>query len=206
MENPTMEGPGPRMRAAPRTAPPALARLPDALTRARLLALPLLWILALLRLPQALAIGAAAAAFTDVLDGMAARRLHVASRAGGARDSAADHLLSLSLVLWLWLLRPEFFREQWPALLPWTILAATVLAVALVRHRQLVNLHLYSAKAAAVAGYLFALLLLYRGAYSLPFFGLVLTLATIAAAEALLVLLSGRTDHAGGSFFSRLPD
>lgn len=150
-------------------------------------------------LPRALAIGAAAAALTDVLDGMAARRMHVATPQGGARDSRADHLLSISLAAWLVMLRPDFVREQRLALLLWALLAAAVLAVAMVRRGQLVN----PAKAAAVAGYLFALLLLYRGTYSLPCFGLALTLATLAAAEALLVILAGRAEGERGAIPAR---
>jgi phosphatidylglycerophosphate synthase len=48
--------------------------IPDALTLARLLSVPVLWIVALLRGPFWLGIGLSAASFTDVLDGQIARR------------------------------------------------------------------------------------------------------------------------------------
>lgn len=181
---------------------PALAWLPDALTRARLLALPVLWVLALLRLPEALAIGATAVAFTDMLDGMLARRLGVASRRGGALDSRADHLLSISLVLWLVMLRPAFFREQWLPLTVWSALALGVLAVGWLRRGQPVNLHLWSGKAASFLGWVFGLLLLYRGAYSLAFFWTTISLTSLAALEALLVIATGRGGK-GGSILLR---
>ena len=173
---------------------PALGWLPDALTWVRLGSLPVLWTLALLRLPEALAVGAAAAASTDLLDGFLARRLRVASRRGGALDSRADHLLSISLVLWLAMLRPRFFREQAIPMLLWAALALGVLAVGWIRRGQPVNLHLYSAKAAAFTGYAFGLLLLFTGTYNRAFFAFALALASFAAVEALLVMVTGRGD------------
>lgn len=182
---------------------PAWAWLPDALTWSRLLALPGLWALALLRMPETLAVAAAAVAFTDVLDGMAARRLGVTSERGGELDSRADHLLSISIVLWMVMLRPEFFRERWLPLTAWSVFALAVLALAWIRSGQPVNLHLWSAKAAACTGYLFGLLLLYTGTYSRVFFIAAICVVTFAALEALLVILTGRTESAGPSIFLR---
>lgn len=182
---------------------PALAWLPEALTWARLLAIPPLWALALLRMPETLAVAAAAVAFTDVLDGMAARRLGVASERGGELDSRADHLLSISIVLWMVMLRPEFFREQWLPLSAWAAFALGVLALAWLRSGQPVNLHLWSAKVAAPVGYVFGLLLLYTGTYSRLFFAAALGIVTLAALEALLVILTGRTQSPGPFLFLR---
>lgn len=198
-----METDGARVQAAAKPRRPALAWLPDALTWVRLGSLPVLWTLALLRLPEALALGAAAAASTDLLDGAIARRLRVASRRGGALDSRADHLLSISLVVWLAMLRPEFFREQRLPMLLWSALALGVLAVGWMRRGQPVNLHLYSAKAAAFVGYVFGLLLLFTGTYNRAFFAAALALASLAAVEALLVMVTGRAEGRGGSILLR---
>lgn len=168
---------------------PALAWLPDALTHARLLALPVLWALALLGMPAALAVAAAVAAFTDVLDGFLARRLGVASKKGGALDSMADHLLSISLVTWLFMLRPEFFREEWPTLMSWAVFALGVLGVGWLRYRQPVNLHLYSAKAAVFACYCLALWILGTGTYSRLLFDASIGLAWVGSTESLLMIL-----------------
>ncbi|HEX6913409.1 MAG TPA: hypothetical protein VF142_23590 [Longimicrobium sp.] len=61
----------------------------------------------------------------------AARRPHVASRRGGARDSLAGHPLSVTPVAWLGLLRPHFGREHRLPLLPRGGLALRVPGVAL---------------------------------------------------------------------------
>ena len=75
--------------------------IPDALTLARLMSVPILWIIALVRGPFWLGIGLAAAAFTDVLDGQIARRSHRTTARGSQLDSIADHVLTASTVLWL---------------------------------------------------------------------------------------------------------
>jgi phosphatidylglycerophosphate synthase len=184
---------------------PRLAWLPDALTMARLAAIPVLWVLALLRMPEPLAIGATAAAITDVLDGMLARRLGVTSKRGGALDSLADHLLSTSLVAWLFLFCPRFFAVEGVGLLVWAGFALVVLAVGWMRFRQVGNLHLYSAKAAGVAGYGFGLLLLYTGDYSRPVWFVVLGMAYLGGIESLAVILTRRgvRDHRGSILLPR---
>lgn len=178
---------------------PRLAWLPDALTMARLAAIPVLWVLAYLQMRQELAIGATAAAFTDILDGILARRLGVTSKRGGAMDSVADHLLSTSLVVWLFLFCPQFFAEEGVRLLVWAGFALSVLAVGWVRFRQIGNLHLYSAKTAGVAGYAFGLMLLYTGDYSQPVWFAVLGITYLAGIESLAVILTRRgvRDHRG---------
>jgi cardiolipin synthase (CMP-forming) len=184
---------------------PRLAWLPDALTRARLYAVPVLWVLALLRLPVPLGIGAAAAAFTDVLDGVAARRLGIASRRGGALDSAADLLLSGSLLAWVVLLRPEFVRQEAVPLLAWAGFATIVLVAGWLRFRQVGNLHLLSAKVAGFSAYAFGILLLITGEYDRRVLAAVLVLLWLASAETLLVILLRRDvrDHRGSIFLRR---
>jgi CDP-diacylglycerol--glycerol-3-phosphate 3-phosphatidyltransferase len=197
-----METDGARMWAPGEPGAPALAWLPDALTQARLAALPVLWVLAVMGMTEVLAVAAAAVAFTDVLDGMVARRLRVASRYGGALDSWADHLLSISLMLWLAMLRPEFYRQERLALTLWAAFALGVLGLGWIRRGQAVNLHLWSAKAAGTVGYVFGLLLLYTGTYSRAFFAAALALVTLAALESLVAILTGAKAH-GGSIFLR---
>lgn len=192
-------------RMTPELASPLAARtprfawLPDALTMARLAAIPILWVLALLQMREELAIGATVAAFTDVLDGMLARRLGVTSKRGGAMDSAADHLLSTSLVIWLFLFCPQFFAAEGVRLLVWAAFGLSVLAASWLRFRQIGNLHLYSAKAAGVAGYAFGLMLLYTGDYHPTVWYAVLGVTYFAGLESLAVIFTRRdvNDHRG---------
>jgi phosphatidylglycerophosphate synthase len=177
--------------------------IPDAITWGRLLSLPLLWALALLRLPETLAIAATVSASTDLIDGPLARRMGVANPHGGALDSRADHLMTISLAIWLAMLRPEFLREQRVPMVLWAAYSLVVLFIGWRRRGQAVNLHLWSGKAAGFVGYAFGLLLLFTGTYSPAFFYATVGLATLAATEALLVILSGRKDVHGSILLRR---
>ena len=101
---------------AERVVPVHLARLPNALTIARFVAIPLF---IALMLPAeggkswAAAIVFAAAGVTDQLDGWLARRWHVESRFGTVADPLADRLMIDTAVVLLW------YHDR----LPWVALA-----------------------------------------------------------------------------------
>jgi phosphatidylglycerophosphate synthase len=171
-----------------------MSRLPltpaDYLTLLRLLLVPVLWVLAVLKLPFYLGIGLAVAGTTDVLDGPVARLTHRSSRYGGQLDSVADILLMASIFWWFVLLLPEFFLENAVPLVIWAIIGLAAVTVTLVKFGRLGNLHLYSAKAAGVLGHLFAVWVFIVGSYSPIFFGIAVGVAILASAETLLVALT----------------
>ncbi len=168
----------------------------DHLTLLRVLLVPALWALAFGQHTEALAVGLAVAGLTDVLDGPVARMTGRTSRYGSQLDSTADIVLMGSILVWMVALRPTFFRENAVPLLAWAVLGCAALAATFVRFRRIGDLHLYSAKAAGVAGYVFACWLFLTGSYSPRFFALTAGLAIVAAAETLLVALT--RDRVGG--------
>jgi phosphatidylglycerophosphate synthase len=176
-----------------------LSTLPNQITATRLALVPLLWVLAIFNRPVWLGVGVAVAGATDVLDGWLSRRWHQETEFGSRLDSVADHLLAISVTLWLVLLRPFFFREQKWALIAWSAFALLVLAVSWVRFRRFVDLHLYSAKAAVFLSFCFGIPLLVAGRYSHLQFWITIGTCTLAAAEALAVLLTSREvdEHLG---------
>jgi cardiolipin synthase (CMP-forming) len=196
-----------RTRASPRRWPDPVplwremtGSTPNRLTTLRLAMLPLLWVLALLKLPVALGLLVAFAAATDVLDGYLARSRGLATEFGSRFDSIADHLLTASVVAWLVMLRLDFFREELAPLLVWMALGSAALLVGWIRFGRIGALHLYSAKAAGFLGYCFAIHLLISGSYARPFFHLGLGVSLLAAAETLLVYLTRtRVDEHIGS-------
>lgn len=195
-------------RPEPRLTRAALRRhlstLPNQITAARLALIPLLWVVAIFNRPVLLGVGVAVAGATDVLDGWLSRRWHQTSEFGSRMDSVADHLLAISVTLWLVLLRPFFFREQKWALIAWSAFALLVLAVSWVRFRRFVDLHLYSAKAAVFLSFCFGIPLLVLGRYSHLQFWITIGVCTLAAAEALVVLLtSSEVDEHLGSVVLR---
>jgi phosphatidylglycerophosphate synthase len=162
-------------------------RLADWLTVARLAMLTPLWALAVLARPVELGIGVAIAGSTDVLDGMAARRSGEPSRYGSQIDSLADVLLMGSTVTWLVMLRREFFRAHAISLCLWLGIASAALLVGWLRFRRVGDLHLYSTKALAPAGYLFSIYTLIFGPPPDPVWFLVISTCIYASTEVLAV-------------------
>jgi cardiolipin synthase (CMP-forming) len=175
----------------------------DMLTLVRLVALPGLWALAYLGLPLYLGIGMAVAGLTDVLDGPVARMTRQSSRYGSQLDSVADILLMGSIVIWMAMIHPAFFRDNALPLLIWVTIGVAGVVVTLIRFGRIADLHLYSAKAAGVVGYVFAVWLFVLGDYSPVFFAVAIGLAIIGATETLLVALTReQVDERIGSIFS----
>lgn len=164
----------------------------DYLTGLRLLSVPVLWLLATLESTFWLGAGLAIAGLTDVLDGPVARRTGKSSEFGGQMDSAADILLMASIFWWFVLLTPEFFVENATPLVIWAVIGTVSVVATYIKFGRLGNLHLYSAKAAGVLGYLFAVWYFVLGGYSRVFFNIAVTAAIIASTEALLVTLTRR--------------
>ncbi len=162
----------------------------DHLTLLRVLLIPVLWGFALAGMTTELAVGLAAAGLTDVLDGPVARLTARVSPFGSQLDSAADIVLMGSIVGWMAWLTPGFFRENAVALLTWMVLGCAGVAATIVRFRRFGDLHLYSAKAAGVLGYVFACWLFLTGRYSRGFFAVTVGLAILASSEMLLMALT----------------
>lgn len=162
----------------------------DYLTLLRLLSVPVLWALAAAEATVWLGIGLAVAGLTDALDGPVARRTGLSSRFGGQLDSLADIILMVSIFWWLVILAPEFFLDNATPLVAWAVIGTVSVLVTYVRFGRLGNLHLYSAKAAGVLGYVFVVWLFVFGAHSQVLFVLAVTAAILGAAETLLVGLT----------------
>ncbi|MBW3552219.1 MAG: CDP-alcohol phosphatidyltransferase family protein [Gemmatimonadetes bacterium] len=177
----------------------------DYLSALRLLALPILWALALAERPVALGIGLGLAGFTDVLDGPVARRTGRSTRFGSQLDSVADVLLMVSTVAWMALLRPAFFSRNAAALGVWLSIGAAALVVTWLRLGRLGDLHLYSAKAAGAVGHLFAIWLFIFEDYSAVFWAVTIGLAILASSETLLAALLRRPEEGWrGTVLTRL--
>jgi len=179
-----------------------LRRLPDQLTLTRLLLAAPLWVFALFRLRLWLGLGLLLAGLTDVLDGPAARRSGGVTRFGSQLDSAADMLIITSMVIWLRLLRPEFFRTYATPILIWATLGIATLILGWVRFRRVGDVHLWSAKVAGVLGYLFTVYMLAFDGPASPFFWIAIGAAFVSAGETLIVMATqSRIDEHAGTVF-----
>jgi phosphatidylglycerophosphate synthase len=175
----------------------------DYVTLVRLLLAPVLWVLAALKLPVYLGIGLAIAGLTDVLDGPVARSTGRSSPYGAQMDSLADIVLMVSIVAWMAWLHPAFFQDNLVPLAVWAVIGVTSLVATWLRFGLIGNLHLYTAKAAGVVGYVFVVWLFVLGDYSRAFFAFAIGLAILGSGETLLVALTrDRVDEGTRSVLS----
>jgi phosphatidylglycerophosphate synthase len=196
---------GPRTRRGVAVERPFLASLANRVTLLRLGAIPVLWVIALAGHGRVLGVGLALAAGTDLLDGWLARRRGEASRMGSRVDSVADHLLTASTAVWIWLLHPEVYRRHGLLLAGWAVVVLAAMAVALVRFRRPIDLHLQSARTGVFAAYAFCVFLFVAGGHPAWLFYGVWALMMVGAVETLLVLLvrADVDEHQPSLFFPR---
>jgi|SRR3990172_3857555 len=167
-----------------------LKAIPNLLTALRLLLLPVLWGLALLKWPVPLAIGMIISFLTDTLDGFIARRFNVTSAFGSKFDSLADNLLIPSTVIWLVILRPEVLTDH-PILCAVAVATyGSSLLVGWIKFRRFANLHLYSKKTAGVLSYAFIVHALLAGRYNAWLFYIAISLFILASVEGLILQLT----------------
>jgi phosphatidylglycerophosphate synthase len=176
-----------------------LKTIPNQLTAMRLVLIPVMWILAWLNLPAYIGGGIFFSFVTDVLDGYIARWLNQTSELGAKFDSIADNLLLPSALFWLWMFRPEIYRDNLLLCAIAIIAYFASLLLGEIKFKRFANLHLYSSKAAAVVDYLFASYALIAAHYNQTFFYLAAILFIISSVEAFLLELycTEVTDHMG---------
>ena len=128
-----------------------LKQLPNAITFARIAALPLLVGLGLSGERSAFAALLIACLVGDILDGLLARLLHATSDFGARLDSLADALLLLVAAWGAWVFHEAAMREHFVAfaLVPSLFLAENL--AALLRYRQLSSFHTLLSRIAAYA-------------------------------------------------------
>jgi CDP-diacylglycerol--glycerol-3-phosphate 3-phosphatidyltransferase len=126
-----------------------LRHVPNVLSGARALAVPVLLVLAFEEQRVAFTWVLIPALLSDVFDGWIARALAVESKLGAALDSAADSLMLFVSVYGIWVFHPEVIRDH-----AWVCGIAVGLwaledVLALVRYRRLSSFHTYLSKLVA---------------------------------------------------------
>jgi len=135
---------------AARSDHPAWLRpVPNLLSGARALSVPVLFALAMLEREGAFTWVLIPALLSDIVDGLVARVFSLQSRLGAILDSVADSLLMLVSVYGIWVFHPEVIRDH-----AWLCGAAVGMwlledAVALLRYRRLSSFHTYASKVVA---------------------------------------------------------
>jgi CDP-diacylglycerol--glycerol-3-phosphate 3-phosphatidyltransferase len=142
--------------------PPRLRQVPNTLSGLRLLAVPVLAVLATTGRETAFAWVLIPALLTDIADGLIARIFRLESRLGAMLDSVADTALLFVAVYGVWVFHPAVLTEHaWlcgTAVLLWALEDL----VALARYRRLSSFHTYSSKVVAnLLGFFFGWLFLF---------------------------------------------
>jgi cardiolipin synthase len=129
----------------------ALRYLPNALSAARIAAVPVLVALAVARHGTAFTWVLVPALLSDIADGVIARAFRLQSRLGALLDSIGDTLLLFASVYGIWVFHRAVIEDH--RLAAWTLVGAWALEnlAALARYGRLSSFHTYLSK---VAGYL----------------------------------------------------
>ncbi|MEX2467047.1 MAG: CDP-alcohol phosphatidyltransferase family protein [Gemmatimonadota bacterium] len=165
-------------------------RLPDLITRIRLLAIPVLWLFALTGRSLTVGVGLSVVWATDAIDGFLARRLGVESDRGRRLDSIADAVMFLSAMIWVAMLRPAFIADHRVLLVVWLTIGTVSYIVSWIRFRQVPSGHLLSAKAANFVGFLFIPYLIAFGTYAGAVAWAVMAVWLLAAIETLFAVVT----------------
>ncbi len=168
-------------------------RLPNLLSASRLVAAPMLVLLALQGYRDAFLWLLAAAFFTDAVDGTLARLTGQASRFGAMLDSWADVAVYAAIAISMLLLWPELVRQEGVAFSA-LVASFTLPALAgLLRFRRFTSYHTRLVKV-AVAATVVALFLLLLGVAAWPF-RVAAVLAVLAALEEIAITLVLQKDR-----------
>ena len=96
--------------------------------------------------------------FTDAIDGFIARRYKVTSKLGSTLDSIGDDLTIVAAVTGIFVLKPEFVRQEATPIILLLVLFLLQTILALIRYRRLSSFHTHAAKIAAILKGIFLLL------------------------------------------------
>ena len=89
--------------------------------------------------------------FTDAIDGPLSRKYNVTSVFGSRLDSVADDATVLVSTSCLWIVFPEFIKENWMIIAGLFCLFGIQTVAALIAYKKPTSFHTYLAKTAAVA-------------------------------------------------------
>jgi phosphatidylglycerophosphate synthase len=178
--------------------------VPNALSASRIVFLPLLWVLALLRMETAFVIAYALVGITDLFDGYAARRLNQRSAFGKTLDSFADLLYYLSSAFFMAWLYMDYLRPN--LLLLYILFGVLALSfiVSAVKCGKPIMMHTLLLKLNAVLVYLGVILSAFID--TTVFVTVVLAVYYVSYAEEILIfLIHGEVDPDSPTIFNVRP-
>jgi phosphatidylglycerophosphate synthase len=157
---------------------------------ARIFMVPVLWYFAFKNWQPALGVGICLAALTDILDGRLASR--DAAYSNPKLDSFADKLLTVSVMLWLILLKPFIFIDHSLLIGIAGVTFLSSIIISMVKFGKPTTLHLYSGKYGGLLQAVFIVHTFMSTTYNQALFYLAISSFILAGVEEILVLLTAR--------------
>jgi len=166
---------------------------PNLVSAIRVAMAPVLFALAFLQLENWFLATLVFSAFTDLLDGMLARRLKMITPLGAHLDSWGDFTMYSSMAVCAWILWPDITRREllYYALILFSFLLPTL--VGLVKFGKLTGYHTWAVKLPVLVTFV-GYIALYAGIASWPFV-LASLLCVIAGTEEILITLVLREER-----------
>jgi CDP-diacylglycerol--glycerol-3-phosphate 3-phosphatidyltransferase len=166
---------------------------PNLVSMIRVVIAPVLFAFALLQLETWFLGTLIFSAFTDLLDGLLARRLKMITPLGAHLDSWGDFIIYSTMAVCAWILWPEITRREllYYAMILFSFLLPTL--VGLVKFGKLTGYHTWAVKLAVVATFV-GYITLYAEIASWPFV-LASLLCVIAGTEEILITLVLREER-----------
>ena len=178
--------------------------VPNALSASRIVFLPLLWALALLRMETAFVIAYALVGITDLFDGFAARRLNQRSAFGKTLDSFADLLYYLSSAFFMAWLYMDYLRPNLLLLYIFFGVLALSFIVSAIKCGKPIMMHTLLLKLNAVLVYVGVILSAFID--TTVFVTVVLAIYYVSYAEEILIfLIHGEVDPDSPTIFNVRP-
>jgi CDP-diacylglycerol--glycerol-3-phosphate 3-phosphatidyltransferase len=126
--------------------------------------------------------------FTDLIDGVLARKFRVNSALGARLDSIGDDLTVLITTAGLFMKRPELLTEQLAWLLPLLLLFLIQTGLALYRYGRISSFHTRLAKLAALAQGLFILSFYFFDTVNYPLFYAAVSITLLELIEEIVLV------------------
>lgn len=164
-----------------------LRHLPNLISAARILSVPVLVVLAWRHQESAFTWLLLAALLSDILDGLIARTFHLVSPLGAMLDSIADALVLVVGAYGVWQFRPEFVHSHGIYIVLVLGLWVLEMLTSFWRYGRLSSFHTYAVRVGAYALGIFVMVLLIWG-FNYPLFIAAVLINVVAYLEEFVLL------------------
>ena len=161
----------------------------NGITLYRIIAAPVLFLLVINHKQDIFKWLLAISFLTDAIDGFIARRYKITSKLGSTLDSIGDDVTIVAAVTGIFVLKPEFVRQQATPIIMLLALFLLQTILALIRYRKLSSFHTYAAKIAAILEGIFLLLFFFDKPVDILFSITAVVIAIDLVEEIILAML-----------------